>query len=81
MEFALIIIVGFLSGLLYAGNIYRRSKQGRNPLLTFPVRFFLTALIMLLIGERFGAKGLILFTLSHAFAVLLFVVYRAFVKP
>ena len=81
MELALIIIVGFVSGLLYAVNIYRRSKQGKNPLLTFPVRFLITAIIMLLIGERFGVKGLIVFTLSHISALLLFATYRAFLKP
>ncbi len=81
MDLALIIIVGFLSGLLYVQNIYRSSKRAKNPFLTFPIRFFLTALIILLIGEKFGVRGLIIFTFSHLSGVLLFTAYRAFVKP
>jgi len=77
----LLILLGFLSGLLYAGSIYGRAKKGKNPLLTFPIRFLLTALIMFLIGERFGVKGLVIFALSHAFSVLLFTAYVVFSKP
>jgi len=77
----LLLLLGFLSGLLYAGSIYGRAKKGKNPLLTFPIRFLLTALFMFLIGEKFGVKGLVIFALSHAFAVLIFTAYVAFLKP
>lgn len=81
MDFALIIIAGLLSGFLYAESIYARSKRGKNPLTTFPIRFFLTALIMFLIEERFGVKGLTIFVISHTAAMLIFTCYKTFSKP
>ncbi len=81
MNYILIIIVGFLSGLLYSVNIYARTKKGKNPLLTFPLRLSFTALLMFLIGKFFGAEGVLIFGLSHLITMLGFVAYRTFVKP
>ena len=78
MDFVLIIIVGFLSGILYTRDIYRRSKRGKNPLLTFPIRFTLLGVVLFLIGKHFGEQGLIVFSMAHLVAVFLFVSSKVF---
>ncbi|WP_164930560.1 hypothetical protein [Aquifex aeolicus] len=65
MERPAICIIGFLSGFLYNESIYRRAKKGKNPIVTFPVRFFLLSVLVFFIVYFYKAEGAILFTISH----------------
>ncbi|WP_461830251.1 hypothetical protein [Aquifex sp.] len=78
MEYVVFIIMGFLSGFIYTINIYNRAKKGKNPLITFPLRFSLLALVLYLVGREFGPKALALFAISHVLASLSFVAYKVF---
>lgn len=78
MEYVVFIILGFLSGIIYTLSIYRRARKGKNPLITFPLRFLLVGIILYLVGKTFGPKIMAVFAISHALASLLFVAYKVF---
>lgn len=65
MERLAICIIGFLSGFLYNESIYRRVKKGKNPIVTFPVRFFILSILTFLVVYLYGIKGAVLFVVSH----------------
>jgi len=65
MENLAISIIGFMSGFLYNESIYKRSKKGKNPLVTFPVRFTLLGILLFLIVYFYKLEGAVIFTISH----------------
>ena len=81
MDLLVIIILGLISGLLYVGNIYVHSRQGKNPILTFPLRFLMVILIMFFVKEHFETRGIIVFVISHTIGIFLFTAYKVFKEP
>ena len=80
MEDLLLIISGFLTGFIYNEQIYQKSKKGKNPLLTFPLRFLLLAVVLYFVVNFFGIKGTFEFFISHLFGRFLQLIYRIFIK-
>ncbi|WP_459776127.1 hypothetical protein [Aquifex pyrophilus] len=77
MEYLALTIIGFLSGILYAEEMKRR----KNPLYSFPLRFGILGTMLFFVLQFFGADGGFIFVISHVIGRLLWVFYRAFVRP
>jgi len=76
MERLAICIIGFLSGFLYNESIYRRVKKGKNPIVTFPVRFVLLGFLLLFIIYFYKLEGAVIFVISHITGRFLQLFYR-----
>jgi len=72
------IIIGFLSGILYAEVI--KLLGWKRALLTFPFRLGLMALLFFYGFKLWGKEGLVALFVSHLAGRTLHLLYRAFFK-
>jgi len=81
MDYLILFIIGLITGILYNEQISRSAKRRKNPLISFPIRFFLLGILLYIVIRLWGIEGSIVFTLSHLLGRFLQLYYRTFINP
>jgi len=79
MDYLTLSIIGLITGILYNEQILRSAKKGKNPLISFPIRFFLLGILLYIVIKLWGIEGSVIFTLTHLLGRFLQLCYRSFI--
>ncbi|RUM31163.1 MAG: hypothetical protein DSY42_03305 [Aquifex sp.] len=81
MDYLALSIIGLITGILYNEQISRSAKKGKNPIISFPIRFFLLGILLYIVIRLWGVECSVVFTLSHLLGRFLQLCYRTFINP